>query len=653
MRNHIKEVHIAEKSFECRHCSFRCSLLKEFFKHCRVHRDSQKCSNCGKKFALPKLFQDHIPNCKGKVNINFDDTENAGCEDKYKMKIVDDLDKGSIPYQNSLDLASTKKRWMKRKQDLEYKVESKHYSQQIKKMALEQPMPTRSRCRDRSHRCYLCFKLFSNRVDLDAHKEVYHQAKSSQPVRVKTDDSLGKDEDDAVEFAKSVNVHSHGVDVDEEVQIKSEPCDVAEKIENITIVLDEWMNLSKVIKPLCVACKSYTKTDYSQSCRLLQTIAKCDQLHALKRFQSYFPNTINTDSFMEQWVLCKKCSLLIDKIADMEEQLIAMKEDWLSRFRDKSDSISKSVDDYMYKREEMSSNTDDNSHKVHEGEFNLEKLIQEKFEIFEVIQPQKRKRHKNQELEKLAPVLISDDEQEQFSAIDLAKPVDRNEDVLSVISDENVKENNVKMPNTLTIVKKEMVPEVLMDKPLDFKGVLVKNEPLNHDVESVKPTSSSLTNGEEMYSNAAECLRDEFLLSIPKAKKDINLGTDSLPLQTVLEKDASGTSHTKPEGSSLVKTLKGDETSTSESVYPTTEIMSTFKSDSENTCDVKASKIQESSSKMHADQNNKAANEDSPDEHIENLEASSDVGNAASEASKSGTDSNETLQKVKFWLILF
>ncbi|XP_068237756.1 uncharacterized protein [Palaemon carinicauda] len=539
VRSHVREVHSEENSFECRYCSFRCSLLKEFFKHCRVHKKSQVCGNCGKKYASPKLFQDHIINCSSKPDAKFDYINDVDCE--YPIKIPKGLEKkdNCISYQTPIDINSCKKKLAKlennsKKRDLEYKIESKHYSQQIKKMALEQSTRSRSKGRYRTHRCYLCFKLFSNNADLDAHKEVYHQVKSSQPVRVKTDDSLGKEEEDTLEVLNTNEFGSCNDDMIEGVQIKSEPPDITESIENVTIVLDEYMNLSQVIKPLCIACKAYTKTDFRESCKLFQNISKFDQSEALKKFEKFFPCALNHESLIGPWVLCKKCSVLIDKITDMEEKLFSMKTDLMSRLQGNeegsiADAYNKSDDDDK-KGEQLLCKLRKDSVSFHPSlnilndAFDTEKYVRESFEIMEIIQPAKRKRSHGNKGEKLAPILLSDDEHEDFSPNNGSEFVSNTEN-MEIDGDKSAKESVLKIPVNLSSVKKEIADDVI-ERSHDIKGTNIKSEPFHRELEPVIPetgNNSSWKEDKDTRVNTEEQLTDDFLLPIAKPKKDNQL----------------------------------------------------------------------------------------------------------------------------------
>ncbi|XP_066964431.1 uncharacterized protein [Macrobrachium rosenbergii] len=573
VRNHVREVHSEESSFECRYCSFRCSLLKEFFKHCRVHKKSQICGSCGKKYASPKLFQDHVTNCTSKPDAKFDYMDDVDCD--YPVKIPKGLDKkdNCISYQTPVDITASKKKLGKndsnKKRDLEYKVESKHYSQQIKKMALEQSTRSRSQGRYRTHRCYLCFKLFSNSADLDAHKEVYHQVKSSQPVRVKTDDSLGREEEDTLEVLQTKELQSCDDGMDEGVQIKSEPPDITESIENVTIVLDEYMNLSQVIKPLCIACKAYTKTDFRESCKLFQNISKFDQSEALKKFEKFFPCALNHESLVGPWVLCKKCSVLIDKITDMEEKLLSMKSDLMSRLQGNADgppacAENKSVgddDDDDKKGEQLLCKlrkdcaSSDPSLNILSDAFDTEKYVRESFEIMEIIQPAKRKRKHKMEGEKLAPVLLSDDDNDGFSAGNETEYVSNTENS-EVNEDKGPEESAMKIPINLSSVKKE-IAEDGVERSHDIKGANIKSEPLHRELESVVPESGNpnWTEDEGNPLNAEERLNDDFLLPIAKPKKDSHLDPELFHHQLLTEEgetsqkeSCKGNSAEGPEG---------------------------------------------------------------------------------------------------------
>lgn len=525
-----------EESFECRLCSYKCTVLKEILRHRKIHEKSQVCDKCGKKYITPKLFRDHVLSCKvkGKTDskikpvclassVNERETkkekENQGSDmdDDLDMECTEQGKKDGIAEKidennSALSTLHNRKKSSKNssdveniKNDVEFKVKSKHYHQQIKRMTVEQKYQRTNRAgRDRTHRCYLCFKLFSTVAELDAHKESYHLAKSDRPVRVKTDATLDEKED-LVESPGSLFGETL-----EEVQVKVEPTDLLEEFENVTIILDESMKSTHVIKPLCIACKVHTNTDFRKFSKWFNKIPHRDQSDALKKFQQFFPCVIDTQSLVEPWVLCKKCVLLIDKISDMEDKLNSVKYDLISRLRGTAEDQhivdQNSAPDKCPNQTTSGGENSGETHDINLTKFkmtegigkslaDIEAYMKDTCEIMEITKPRKRPgRPRKQEKEKLTPVLVSDEE-ERACVKGMVKYITK--DIIKK-EKENMIDSGVK--NELGRVCKVEVcskeakchEKQLTRKPnTTLEQVQIKEEPLQNDFDNYIPNSES------------------------------------------------------------------------------------------------------------------------------------------------------------------
>ncbi|KAK7078624.1 hypothetical protein SK128_023506 [Halocaridina rubra] len=574
VRTHIREVHSQENSFSCRYCSFKCSLIKEFYKHFKVHVKLQICKNCGKKYMSPKLFQDHVSSCQEKESADYNLLNEASFT--QPIKLIKDLDgERDMNYKNDLEeLPNQVKMAKNKKTDGEYKIESIYFSQQIKKMALESLPRNSGRGRFRTHRCYLCFKCFSSTSELEKHKEVYHRTKSSQPVRVKTDESLGKDEDDVIKLAARMNApHCF----DEDVEIKSEPLELEENMEDVTIDLDDCMNLKNVIKPMCIACNTYTKTDYRQSCKLFEKISDCDQLEALRSFEKFFPCILNTESVVEPWVLCKKCASLINKITDLEEVLADMKNCLLLRLQGNALSSDEPVRKHILdlptvKKEDsenMSTNTNNTlssssfSHITEKSLADVESFMKKNCEIMEVLQPKRKSgRPRKDKVEKLAPVLLSDEETEAVSNTDSPKQdtvLDKN----NTDAEEGCKEGGDK-----TGVKIEN-PDVKVDRLHDADTVFVKTEPFHRESETSVTDRESLSWQEDLDESSMKSVKtltdEDFLIPSCKTKNTSELETDVFTSKLLPAFEFSCSNSLREDNLENVKTINNENKTREES----------------------------------------------------------------------------------------
>ncbi|XP_071532705.1 uncharacterized protein [Panulirus ornatus] len=598
VRSHIQEVHSMEESFECRLCSYKCTVLKEILRHRKIHEKSQVCDKCGKKYITPKIYREHVLNCKVKGKIDSKrksvclensvnereskkekEYEGSNLGDDFDMehteqgkKVMKDTINSVIAEKvdennAALNTLHTRKKSAKNssdleniKNDVEFKVKSKHYHQQIKRMTIEQKYQRTNRAgRDRTHRCYLCFKLFPSVTDLDAHKESYHLAKSDRPVRVKTDTTLDEKEEDLVESSTSFFDETA-----EEVQVKVEPVDMLEEFENVTIILDESMKSTQVIKPQCIACGVYTNIDFRKFSKWFNKIPHGDQSDALKKFQQFFPCVIDAQSLVEPWVLCKKCVHLIDRISDIEDKLNSVKCDLISRLRsrvedqhviDKNSIPSEKYPNQVTLSGEIGSETHDTNiakHNMIEGIgkslADIEAYMKDTCEIMEITKPRKRPgRPRKQEKEKWTPVLVSDEVERacmkgmvKFITKDIVKKEKEN------MIDVSVKNGTCSKEAKCHEKQITRTPAKLMEQ------VQIKEEPTQNDIDSMIPNSesaswtevtgnspSSLTalQEEQFYvensdlskkdqSNSESCLEDILMKRVEGKIKDSHVGPE-------------------------------------------------------------------------------------------------------------------------------
>ncbi|XP_042217253.1 uncharacterized protein LOC121862909 [Homarus americanus] len=623
LRSHIQEAHGKEESFQCRLCSYKCTVLREFLRHRKVHDKSKICDKCGKKYIASRNFREHVQSCKVKRKVEskrksncLSSSVNEREPDKEKGKWPDVDDDNDMDYRKrrrkirkidnstglgdkmedggstSLNTIHNRKKSTRNavdelnlKNDGEFKIKSKHYCNQIQKITTEQNLQRMNRQgRDRTHRCYLCFKLFSTAADLDAHKEGYHLAKSDRPVRVKTDSTL--DEEDIVDSAFTVNDDSVLDGTCEGVQVKQEPMGMGEEFDNITIVVDESMNSPYIIKPLCIACKAPTNVDFRQTSKWFNKIPDGDQSEALQKFQQFFPCVIDPKALIEPWVLCKKCVLLIDKIADMEDKLKSMKCDLMSRFKGQSDNEC-DVED------ELNVNQNINPSKVHPPEggtgggvpvmnkfemaedigkslADIEAYMKETCEIMEITKPQKRPgRPRKQEKEKLTPVLVSDDDDEKSCMLDMVKYLSKgivktekdtviidncdNNDLDSMVITGDVKEvysNNVEVgEESIEIQKQTHIKEEPLENSLESVILnpesLSWNEMTNHSLVSLTSLqeedqflvkNTDLRQGDEL-TQESETFSAEVMVEKPDETSDSTHDEDPLKCQTQFLQD--------------------------------------------------------------------------------------------------------------------
>ncbi|XP_045606857.2 uncharacterized protein [Procambarus clarkii] len=535
VRSHIQAVHSKETSFQCRLCLFKCSVLKEFLKHRKNHEKSQ-CNKCGKKYIMHKLFKEHVINCKVKEKVESkrkslsnlankkesskeEDHQWSDFEDEFnseyrkrgkKLKKVDSpvVNDKVVESNSTLNTVPNIKKSTKNvsgeeaiKCDGEFKIKSKHYNQQIEKMSVDQNFHRTNRTsRDRTHRCYLCFKLFSTAASLEAHKENYHLAKSDRPVRVKTDLRLDeKDEEDLVESSAAGESESLFSGAPDQVVVKEEPMDFKEEFENVTIILDECMKSTHVIKPLCIACKAHTNTDFRKSSNWFNKIPDGHQSNALKKFQQFLPYVIDSQSIIEPWVLCKKCALLIDKIADMENKLNSMKCDLMSRLngttghkhhleiqhcnmKENTDLSEVACDREGSKK---ISNIDIDILEMNEGIgkslADIEAYMKETCEIMEITKPRKGPgRPRRQEIEKLTPVLVSEEE-ERACMTNMVKYITK-----GIIKKERESSSLCSMETEGTEMQCKETSTKINEQ------VLIKSEPIENCFRSVLPNSESM-----------------------------------------------------------------------------------------------------------------------------------------------------------------
>ncbi|ROT80358.1 putative gastrula zinc finger protein XlCGF57.1-like [Penaeus vannamei] len=566
VRSHIQKVHSQDASFQCRLCSYESNELKAIIKHQKVHGKCQSCEKCGKKYKTPKVFRAHVMNCKGslkmesrvpskrkgtQVSTSSDDSsqrdgdtdvgvhevsgEPQAKHQKIEVNVTENREVSSLETYSPTKTVQTKRRYGKvcqaeegvKKKDAEFKPTSKHYHQQILKMTVEQ-RPTRhsARGRDRTHRCYLCFKLFSTANELDAHKESYHQVKSARPVRVRTDASLEEEEEDFASTT-SVNIKSSHTQSHEDVVIKEEPLEFAEEYENVTIILDDVMKSTHVVKPLCIACKAVTNTDYRKSSKWFSKVPDDDHSEALKRFEQFFPCAIDPKKLMVPWVICKKCVLLIDKIADMEEKLNSMKSDLMLRFRGSDKDTSDNLNDLPQSdlSENVSSLSADNTGLPGQGDLaegigkslaDIEAYMKDTCEIMEITKLRKRPgRPRRQQAEKLTPVIVSGDEEEEPTSMnEVVKIVAKGLKKETKASSVEVTCKNWNDRKGSTEVSQKNAEENCLPR--------VKEEPIHDGFEDIIPGPDS-SSWDEIGSNSLACLtnlqEEDFLIGSTKVRK--------------------------------------------------------------------------------------------------------------------------------------
>lgn len=400
------------------------------------------------------------------------------------------------------------------KSDGEFRFESKHYHKQAKKLAQGQvslPLQRSSRAgRERTHRCYLCFKLFPSAGALETHKENYHLAKSERPVRVKTDTGLDEWEELASSTAPAL---SPPHEASEEVTVKEEPVDLSEDFDNITIIIDESVK-SHVLKPLCIACKAYTSDDFRNHSKWFRLMPDDFQSDLLTKFQQFFPCTFNPSSLVEPWVLCKKCAILIDKIADMEEKLNSMKSDLLLRVQGSSETSSdadqKDLSSESNTRESnqiksLSSLVEGNMKGLGRSLSDIEAYMKDTCEIMEITKENKRPgRPKKHVKEKLTPVLVEGKEEGDseadivgFITHSLVKNEHKNIQMnLAVDSDSNTKYEEEKSSSRTRVQSNSTVDDrKLKQEPMQY-------EPDNDGSSSVSWDATSLSNQSSQLHNA-------------------------------------------------------------------------------------------------------------------------------------------------------
>ncbi|KAK8397977.1 hypothetical protein O3P69_003701 [Scylla paramamosain] len=515
VRSHIQELHSSEKSFQCRMCSYKCETLKDLLKHHKCHKESRICSYCGRKYITQKLYKKHVISCQERRKSQ---SSKSICElpstsgnlpggEKHCQKALDGdednstyMNEDNIGMSSSADTSNIRKKLSKTsvdpkpmKKDADFKFESIHYHKQAKKMAreqLSQPVQRPSRAgRERTHRCYLCFKLFSTAAALMSHKENYHLVKSERPVRVKTDAALDEEEDfvDADSKKEDIASFKNGP---EEVVIKEEPTELSEGLENVTIVVDESINSPHIIKPFCIACKGYTNIDFRRHSKWFSQIPDDCQSDMLQKFQQFLPCSFDPSSLVEPWMLCKKCVILIDRISDMEEKLSLMKNDLLSRVRGNSGTcgiVKQNVSSSESVNEDSQTQVVPGSIKadtkgIEKNLSDIEAYMKDTCEIMEITKPQKRPgRPKKYIREKLTPVLMEDkyggesvSDIVKFITHDLVKKKQENKEVDLAVT------NN---PDSKT-EDKESLSKVTLQSDVTFDDVKVKQEPMQCDSDS-------------------------------------------------------------------------------------------------------------------------------------------------------------------------
>lgn len=383
------------------------------------------------------------------------------------------------------------------RKDDEFKFESKYYNKQAKKLAQEQvsvPAQRSSRGgRERTHRCYLCFKLFPTAEALETHKENYHLAKSERPVRVKTYAGLEESEEPGNSIAEEPCPPCEAL---EEVMVKEEPAELSEDFDNITIIIDESVK-PHVLKPLCIACRAHTSDDFRKHSKWFSQVPDDFQSDLLKKFQQFLPCTFDPASLVEPWVLCKKCAVLIDKIADMEEKLNSMKSDLLSRVRGSgepsSDALqnnsSESITGEGSHAESPTSLTEGSVEGLGKSLSDIEAYMKDTCEIMEITKPHKRPgRPRKRVEEKLTPVLVEG--REEGESVDgiagvIAQSLVYNEQenrqtTLGAASNSDMTNEEEKSPTKAGV-----------QSNITFNNVEFKEEPMQYDLDGDGSNSGS------------------------------------------------------------------------------------------------------------------------------------------------------------------
>ncbi|XP_050718391.1 uncharacterized protein LOC126999693 isoform X2 [Eriocheir sinensis] len=525
VRAHMQEAHSDQDSFQCRLCSFKCECVKDFLRHYKFHRQSRVCGQCGRKYITLKLYEEHVKRCRGKRKSQAprrdsdltstphsipEEEQTQGGQDRncirteQRNKDRDDTKPDGSTNDSSdasharrkLAKTSTDNRLVRR--DDEFRFESKYYNKQAKKLAQEQVSVPAQRSgrggRERTHRCYLCFKLFPTAKALETHKENYHLAKSERPVRVKTYAGLEESEEPGNSSAQEPRLPCEAL---EEVMVKEEPAELSEDFDNITIIIDESVK-PHVLKPLCIACRAHTSDDFRKHSKWFSQVPDDFQSDLLKKFQQFLPCTFDPASLVEPWVLCKKCAVLIDKIADMEEKLNSMKSDLLSRVRGSSEASS----DTLQKDLSSESNTGEGSHtgflgSLTEGNVeglgkslsDIEAYMKDTCEIMEITKPHKRPgRPRKRVEEKLTPVLVEGREEgESTSGIAgvIAQSLVNNEQenrqvTLGPANNSDTKNEEEKSPSKAGV-----------QSDITFDNVKFKEEPMQYELDSDGSNSGS------------------------------------------------------------------------------------------------------------------------------------------------------------------
>ncbi|KAG0724817.1 Zinc finger protein 628 [Chionoecetes opilio] len=531
VRSHIQDTHSSETSFQCRLCPFKCEFVKGLLKHHKSHKESRVCCYCGRKYITQEMYKKHMVVCQEKRNS---EPSGSSCESSpvstdlllSKQDTQKDLDTdqdmryskmrdggngndaiGEIEV--SSDISNVRRTLLKTSvdkkfgnNDAEFKFESKHYHQQAKKMALEklnQPVRTRRVGRERTHRCYLCFKLFSTAAALESHKENFHLAKSNRPVRVKTDNALDEKEDEMANRNSKKEETVSYKNVSEQVEIKEEPMELSEDFEIITIIVDDSVNSPCVIKPLCIACKAYTEIDFRKYSKWFSQIPDDCQSEMLKKFHQFFPCSFDPGSLVEPWMLCKKCVILIDKVADMEEKFGLIKQKLLTKVR--GDSRTESIDNENTSCSEDSQTESVPSLKkinikdIGNNLSAVEAYMKGTCEIMEISTPLKGPgRPKKHVKEKLTPVIV-EDKYGGESVSDIVKFV--NHDLVKKEKDDTqymIVTNKLHRKN-----ESETLSKVIVQSEVTLNNIKVKQEPPlyepdNDSTNSVSWESVSFTN---------------------------------------------------------------------------------------------------------------------------------------------------------------
>lgn len=540
VRAHIQEVHSNQNSFQCRFCSFKCKCVKDFLQHHKFHRQSMVCGQCGRKYITPKLYKEHVKRCRGKRKSLVPRSEaDLACtlhsvSEEERTLVSQDRNSIRTGHRNrgsddtklhndkndSSDASHARKKLAKTstdnrlvRKDDEFKFESKYFNKQAKKLAQEQVSVSAQRSgrggRERTHRCYLCFKLFPNATALETHKENYHLAKSERPVRVKTYPGLEESEEPSNSSAQEPCLPC---EASEEVMVKEEPADLSEDFDNITIIIDESVK-PRVLKPLCIACRAHTSDDFRKHSKWFSQVPDDFQSDLLKKFQQFLPCTFNPASLVEPWVLCKKCAVLIDKIADMEEKLNSMKSDLLSRVRGSSEASSDALQENSSSESNAGKGSHSGSLSLAEGSTeglgkslsDIEAYMKDTCEIMEITKPHKRPgRPRKWVEEKLTPVLVETREEGESTAaitglMEHSLVRDEQENRLTALDAAS---------NSDLICEEDDSPskaEVQSDIPFD--NVKFKEEPMQYELDSDGSNSGSwdaiLSNQDSQFDGAS------------------------------------------------------------------------------------------------------------------------------------------------------